>query len=107
MAVFQQRRLQFPDLGGDHLAHMVDVVILGSGAVGEEEEDLTTGGPTMIEEPVEASPRVSGGGAKHHLNGSPVMVEEEEEVVEGQTATGMDEAGEDGDLLCLLIQKLG
>ena len=61
---------------------------------------MTKGDRTMTEDPAEAFHQVNGGGAKHHRSVNLATVEEEEVVLvlEDQTATGMDEEEEDGDL---------
>lgn len=102
MAAFQQLRLRYLDLEGDHQARTVGVVTLALDAVEEEEGGLMTDGPTMIGDPVEVCHQASGGGVKHHQSESPATAEEEEAVVvleQDQTATGMGVEGEDGDLL--------
>lgn len=103
MAVCLQPHHQFLDQEEDHLAHTADVVTSALDVV-EEGEDMTIEGPTMIEDLAAVSHQASGGGAKHLQSESLGMAEEEEEVVvavagEDQMGIGMDEEGEDGDLL--------
>jgi hypothetical protein len=106
MAVRLQPRHQFLDQGEDHLAHTADVVTLVSDVV-DEGGGMTIEGPTMTGDLAAVSHQASGGGAKHLQGESLGMAEEEEEVVvvvavvagEDQMGIGMDEEGEDGDLL--------
>ncbi|KAF3039394.1 hypothetical protein E8E12_008248 [Didymella heteroderae] len=76
---------------------IADVVILDLVVVGGEDV-MTRGDHLKTEDPAEASRQENGGEAKRHQSGSLVMGEEEVVVLAGQTAVGMGEEGDDGEL---------